>query len=247
MDLNEFIIRHDGVLSARQARLHLNTSAIGRRLSSGKWTAVTPGVYLVAGHHRSARAQARIAALSVGDHAVLGGAAAVWWLGITDDPPSRHLVYSAAHGRHARASSTAHVRQRNLQPCDITVVDGLRVTSREMSVLDAALTLGICVIDAALLRGFVTLSSLEATHERYPARDRGHQSVPDPAAVRIEVGGRARCREAVPYRHRPPPARGRLTVRSDPETEITYTLTRRPRMSVARDTVGTHNMFCTRT
>ncbi len=143
MDLNEFIIRHDGVLSARQARLHLSTSAIGRRLSSGKWTAVTPGVYLVAGRHRSARAQARIAALSVGDHAVLGGAAAVWWLGApTSRAPRRHTPQN---------------------------------------------------------------------------------------------------------RHRPPPARGRLTVRSDPETETTCTLTRRPHMSVARDTVRTHNMLCTRT
>lgn len=170
VDLNEFVIRHDGVVSARQARGFLSTSAIGRRLSSGVWTAVTPGVYLVAGHQRSARAQARIAALSVGDDAVLGGEAAAWWLDIVDKPPRKHLVYTATRGRYARASSTTVVRQRHLDPHDISVVDDLPVTAREASVLDAALTLGISVVDSALLRGFVTLPGLEAAHQRYPGR-----------------------------------------------------------------------------
>ena len=52
----------------------------------------------------------------------------------------------------------------------LTVVDGLSVTAREVTVLDAALMLGVSVIDSALLQGFVTLSSLDAAHHRYPGR-----------------------------------------------------------------------------
>ena len=43
------------------------------------------------------------------------------------------------------------------RPCDVTVVDGLSVTARDVTVLDAALMLGVSVIDSALLQGFVTL------------------------------------------------------------------------------------------
>ncbi|MFT4127552.1 MAG: DUF559 domain-containing protein [Gordonia sp. (in: high G+C Gram-positive bacteria)] len=170
MDLNEFIVRHDAVLSTQQAQQFLSRSAVLRRINAQDWKRVAPRVYLVAGHPRSARAQARIAVLSVGDDAVLGGAAAAWWLGLHDKEPSRHLVFTGARGRHQRRSATARVRHRVLNPADVIEHGGLRVTAHELTVLEAAVDVGISVIDSALLRGSVSLDDLVSVHERYPGR-----------------------------------------------------------------------------
>ena len=171
VDLSELIIRQDGVLTASQAQAAgLSRSAISRRRASGEWTAVAPAVYLVSGHHRSARAQARIAVLSIGDDAVLGGIAACWWLGLHPKEPAKHLVFTRRRGRHARSSATAVVRHRDLAVEDVTVVDDLRVTRPALSVLDAAVDLGIGVVDSALLSKALTLADLRSAHGRYPKR-----------------------------------------------------------------------------
>lgn len=171
VDLNELIIRQDGVLTTSQAQAAgLSRSAISRRRTSGEWTAVAPAVYLVSGHHRSARAQARIAVLSVGDDAVLGGVAACWWHGLHSKGPAKHQVFSGRRGRHARSSATAVVRHRDLADEDVIVVDDLRVTRPALSFLDAAVDLGIGVLDSVLLSTDVTLADLRAAHARYPKR-----------------------------------------------------------------------------
>lgn len=171
VDLNELIIRQDGVLTTSQAHAAgLSRSAISRRRAAGDWTAVAPAVYLVSGHHRSARAQARIAVLSVGDDAALGGIAACWWLRLHPREPAEHLVLTRRRGRHARSSATALVRHRDLADEDVTVEDDLRVTRPALSVLDAAVDLGIGVLDSVLLSEDVTLADLRAAHGRYPKR-----------------------------------------------------------------------------
>jgi len=195
MNLDEYIIRHDAVLSARQARTFLSKSGVQRRLASGKWQAVATGVYLVSGHRRSPRAQARIAVLSVGDDKVLGGVAAAWWLDMVDREPRKHLVYTPTLGRHARSSATVVVCHRELDPSDVVVVDGLNVTARPLTVLDAAAELGIAVIDSALLTGVVTLPELMAAHRRYPGR-RGIGAVSRFLAL-LESGARSEAERVV--------------------------------------------------
>ncbi len=171
VDLNELIIRQDGVLTTSQAQAAgLSRSAVSRRRASGEWTAVAPSVYLVSGHLRSARAQARIAVLSVGEDAVLGGVAACWWHRLHLKEPAKHHVFTGRHGRHARSSATAVVRHRDLADEDVTVVDDLRITTPALSVLDAAGVLGIGVLDSALLSKDLTLADLRSAHERYPNR-----------------------------------------------------------------------------
>ncbi len=170
-ELDVLISTHDGVVSTHEATAKgVSRSAIGRRLDSGAWVAVARGVYLVAGHHRSARAQARIAVLSVGREAVLGGVAAAWWLGLHPKEPRKHLVFTASRGRHARSSATAVVRHRDLAEVDVTTHDGLRVTTAGLTVLDASADLGVTVIDAALLSGAVKRADLGDAHARYPKR-----------------------------------------------------------------------------
>ncbi|GAC47138.1 hypothetical protein GOACH_03_01550 [Gordonia aichiensis NBRC 108223] len=171
MDIHELSVRRDGVFSAAEARAcGLSTSAISRRVVSGAWREAAPGVYLVAGHARGARAQARIAVLSVHRDAVLGGAAAAWWLGLCPDEPRKHLVFTRTRGRARRSSATAVRRYRVLDDADIVVHEGLRTTSTDLTVLEAAVVLGLSFMDSALLSGRVTLDSLDAAHARYPGR-----------------------------------------------------------------------------
>ncbi|EON32046.1 hypothetical protein GTC6_14624 [Gordonia terrae C-6] len=124
----------------------------------------------MAGHHRSARAQARIAVLSVASDAALGGVAAAWWLGLHPAEPRKHLVLTGARGAHARSSATAVVRHRRLADVDVTTHADLRVTATALTVLDAATELGIAVLDSTLLAGTVKLTDLQAAHSRYPRR-----------------------------------------------------------------------------
>jgi hypothetical protein len=171
MDINELSVRRDGVFTTEEAsECGLSASTIQRRVASGVWKVVARGVYLVAGHARSARAQTRIAVLSVHRRAVLGGVAAAWWLGLHATEPRKHLVFTSTRGRHQRSSATAVARYRILKEEDIVVHDGLRTTGPDLTVLDAALELGLSLIDSALLSGRVTPESLAAAHARYPRR-----------------------------------------------------------------------------
>ncbi|KSU52279.1 MULTISPECIES: type IV toxin-antitoxin system AbiEi family antitoxin domain-containing protein [unclassified Gordonia (in: high G+C Gram-positive bacteria)] len=171
MDLAELTARRDGVFSTREARdCGASSSTIQRKVAAGEWKAVARGVYLVAGHHRTARAQARIAVLSVHNMAVLGGPAAAWWLGLHDTEPRKHLVYTPTRGSARRSSATAVVRFRRLHDDDITEHQGLRTTSAALTVLDASLDLGISILDSALLSTRVTLDALRAANDRYPNR-----------------------------------------------------------------------------
>ncbi|WP_228460941.1 type IV toxin-antitoxin system AbiEi family antitoxin domain-containing protein [Gordonia crocea] len=169
MDLDEFLIRHDGVISRQQALgLGMSSAAISRRVDSGRWRGVTRGVYLAAGHPRSARAQARLAVAAVGPTAVLGGAAAAWWLGFVADEPHRQVVFTSAVGDHRRRTSTSLVRHRRLCAEDVSIHRHLRVTSPALTALDAAEEIGLKALDAVLLRRFTTVDGLLRAHARYP-------------------------------------------------------------------------------
>lgn len=171
MDIAELTARRDGVFSTRQVRdCGVSSSAIHRRLTAGDWKAVARGVYLVAGHPRTARAQTRIAVLSVHTSAVLGGTAAAWWLGLHNDEPRKHLIYTPTRGTARRSSATALVRYRPLHADDITIHHGLPTTAAALTVLDASLDIGIGILDSALLTTRVTLDALHAAHDRYPNR-----------------------------------------------------------------------------
>ncbi|MGC5248087.1 type IV toxin-antitoxin system AbiEi family antitoxin domain-containing protein [Gordonia sp. DT219] len=171
MDIHELSVRRDGVFTTREALdCGVSESAIARRMASGAWTEVAHGVHLVAGHPRGARAQARIAVLSVHKNAVLGGAAAAWWLGLCSEEPRKHLVFTQTRGRARRSSATAVSRYRELDDEDVVVRDGLRTTAADLTVLEASLVLGLSFMDSALLSGRVTPETLADVHTRYPKR-----------------------------------------------------------------------------
>lgn len=108
--------------------------------------------------------------LSVHDGAMLGGAAAAWWLGLVDTEPRKHLVYTRTRGRARRSSATVVVRYRTVQEADAVIHQGLRSTGVALTTLDASVEVGIDVIDRALLTSRVGVDDLLAAHARYPRR-----------------------------------------------------------------------------
>ena len=143
-------------------------SAITRRVESGEWHRIVRGV--PGGHARPISAGTGPAGGALDRRwRCAGRCAAAWWLGLCSDEPRRHLVYTAV-SVVIRVEPRRPSYERRLLDEDVIVHRGLCVTERSLTVLDASETLGIGVIDSALLRRTVTIRSLEAAHARYPKR-----------------------------------------------------------------------------
>ncbi|WP_262365838.1 endonuclease domain-containing protein [Gordonia sp. OPL2] len=106
----------------------------------------------------------------MGRTAVLSDGTAAWWTKLVTGFPSQITVTTSAKGRHLRSTPGTRVRHRTLDQRDITVVDGLRVTTPALTVLEATIDIGNSVMDNALLLDHVTLDDLSDAHTRYPGR-----------------------------------------------------------------------------
>lgn len=164
--LRALALAHDGVIVAAEMRRHgRSRPAVQRRVESGDLITMAGRVYRVADHPLTLRTRARVATLSVSPRAALCGRMAVWWHGIVDAPPST-ITVTAPRGHHGPVKPGTVIVQRALEPVDIVVHDGLRATSKALSVLDAAVESGMEPIDRALQGGFVTVTELTDTFER---------------------------------------------------------------------------------
>ena len=173
--MNESIRRtladNDGVITRRGAlAAGLSSSAIGRLVDSGAWSAAGQGVYVAADRVIGDRARMRIACARVHADAILGGTAAAWWQGIGERPPTWVPVF-APRGRHGLRIPGVDVTHRDLDERDVVRRSGLAVSALPLAVLDAAASEGtVSVLDQALLRGRVSMDQLHASHARYPGR-----------------------------------------------------------------------------
>ena len=168
--LRRMIADHDGVFSLTQATA-CGGSADGarRRVASGEWIRVTRSVYRVADRLLDDRMRARIAVLSAGPGAALCSGSAAWWHGLIPHPRSTITVITP-HGRRGRPVPGAHVWHRTLHAADLTAIDGLPVSQVPLTVLDAAVDIGVRVMDNALLNQHTTLSALIEAQKRNAGR-----------------------------------------------------------------------------
>lgn len=91
MSIDDVLRDQDGVINRRQAlACGMSASTVRRRLASGAWTELLPGVFLAGGHVLGDRARVRAAWLWCGPWSVVTGLAAGFWLGLV--------------GRHRRRS-----------------------------------------------------------------------------------------------------------------------------------------------
>ncbi|WP_238421469.1 type IV toxin-antitoxin system AbiEi family antitoxin domain-containing protein [Gordonia sp. 'Campus'] len=164
--LRDLALDRDGVLTAADARLHgLDRSAVRRRVDAGEWVRVHPRIYRLADHPETDRTRIRIATLSVGQHAVLSGHAAAWWLGIVDECPATTMV-TAPRGRHGAPVSGVRIINRALDDADVLTRRDLLVTGVALSALEGAVESGVEVIDHALQKKLITVERLGEAYER---------------------------------------------------------------------------------
>lgn len=150
--VQELLIRQAGVLSRTQAlRCGMPARTVARRVSSGAWTRLHPGVYLVAGHRRGHEPRIRAAMLWAGPRATLSGPAAAFWLGMLDVPPGR-LGVTVPRTVHRVPVPGVELRRRMLDPADRTVLRDLPVTTPACTVLETAPSAGARFLDRALQR-----------------------------------------------------------------------------------------------
>lgn len=164
------IAAHDGVFGTTQLRAcGITADGVRHRVSKGEWVRVVRGVFRVADRLVDARMTMRMAVLQAGPGAALASGAAAWWHGLIDAAPDTATVI-APRGRHGDPIEGAKVWHRTLDNRDLTEVDGLAVTSCELTVLDAAVDVGVKVMDSALLKKSVTLTDLDAVQRRNAGR-----------------------------------------------------------------------------
>lgn len=161
------LFSRNGWVAARADLLALGMSsaAIGRKVASGEWCAVVPGVYRSSHLPLSAELRVRATVLRLGPDAVVAGRWAAWWHGLTTAPhcPVRiHLPATASRPQWTGVSVT----RRPLPFEDRLVFRGLVVTARARTVVDcASMPDGGDICDQALQRG-TTLTALQDALDR---------------------------------------------------------------------------------
>ncbi|WP_328309533.1 DUF559 domain-containing protein [Actinomycetospora sp. NBC_00405] len=172
--LRRLIRRQYGVVSLDQAgAAGYSRQAVARKVAAKAWFPAGPRVYQVAEHDETPRSRAVAALLSLGPDATLVDTSAAWWWGLHDTAPGRPRA-AVPPGRRPRPRDDVAVSRRVIDPLDRTRVGGVAVTTRALTVLDAATVLGLeegaRVADRALQRGSVSLESLRDTHTRTAGR-----------------------------------------------------------------------------
>lgn len=169
--LEDYLRRHDGVITLAQARRSgLSPGAVQRRVRSGQWRRCGTGVYFADDRPFTPAARIRAAVWSRGPRAVASGLAAAWWLGLAavDPDPVEVTVPRTSSGRGAPG---IRIRRRDLSEQDIYESRGLLVTGPALTVLEAATRAGggAALMDSALQRR-LGLADLQRAHRRNRGR-----------------------------------------------------------------------------
>ncbi|MET0896643.1 MAG: DUF559 domain-containing protein [Mycobacterium sp.] len=169
--LNEYLRRHDGVITLAHALdSGLSHDAVNRRVRDGSWRRCAPGVFFVDDRVFTDAARVRAAVWGYGDDAAASGLAAAWWHQLVDPAP-RLVEVTVPRSRRLKIRPGTRLRRRDLRPVDIVERDGLRVTSLDLTAIEAAVRRGggPAIMDTALQR-HTELSSLWTAHVRNKGR-----------------------------------------------------------------------------
>lgn len=169
--LDEYLRRHDGVITLEQARTAgLSKQAVSRRVVAGKWVRCSRRVYFADDRTFTDAARVRAAVWGYGDRAVGSGLAAAWWHGLTRFAPETVEV-TVPRDSNGRCHAGSRVRRRDLTPADIVERNGLNVTEPALTIVEAAVRRGggAKLMDSALQRD-TDLRDLWRAHLRNKGR-----------------------------------------------------------------------------
>lgn len=186
MRLQNTVRRQDGVISRAQAvACGLSVRTVQRRVASGAWVDVLPGVSLVDGHALTDRARVRAAWLWAGPSATVSGPAAGFWHGLLEHA-SGPVQVTVSRSVTRRSVGWVQVRRRDLAALDRTVRNGVGVTALPLTVLETAVAWpdGAAVLDRALQQKKVRFGDL---HEAY-CRSAGAYGMARAAMLLREAG-----------------------------------------------------------
>lgn len=143
----------------------LSARTVQRRVASGRWVDVLPGVYLADGHPLNDRARVRAAWLWAGPSSVVSGPAAAFWHGLLPHM-SGPIQVTVPRSITRRSRGWVQVRRRDLADTDRLSRNGIGVTAVPLTVLETAVSWpdGPAVLDRALQKGRVRFGDL---HEAY--------------------------------------------------------------------------------
>jgi predicted transcriptional regulator of viral defense system len=152
--LQHLLGRQDGLLALDQATSSgISAPAVRRRVRSGDWRRVRPGVHLVGGHPLTDAVLVRAAGLWIGDGGAVSGLAAAFWHELLPRAPG---TVEVTVPRAAGPTAPPGVRggRRDLDRRDLVGIHGIWVTDVPLTVLEVSTTLedGSAFLDPALQR-----------------------------------------------------------------------------------------------
>lgn len=171
--VRQHLLRQGGVISREQARLAgITDRRLDRLVASGDWLRVHPGVYRLSAAVPLPETRLWAAALWLGPTLLLSDEGAVWWWGVTPDPPAS-LTFLGS--RRCRGQDGVRIIDTYVAAEDRWRHRGVPVTSPAWSVLRAAAGRerlrpgsGVALIDAAKQSRLVKQDDLRRAHRRHP-------------------------------------------------------------------------------
>lgn len=153
--LAPLLAHQSGVVTLGQAvAAGVSASSVHRRVRSGAWEPLHPGVYLVGGHRYTDEVRIRAAWLRAGGApAMVSGPAAAYWYRMLDRAPAV-VELTVPRRRHLRPGPGISAVRRDLSPVDRVEDRGLLLTAQPLTALETALAIpdGSAFLDRALQR-----------------------------------------------------------------------------------------------
>jgi predicted transcriptional regulator of viral defense system len=161
--------RHHGVFTIWHARMvRMSEAQIDHRIASGQWTVIHPGVYRIAGTPTSWKGSLLAACWAGGFRAAASHRSAAALHGLAGGRRSMPEI-TCPRWRRARHDLVVH-ESKAIDVIDLTVVEGIPVTTPERTLLDLGAVCSESVVhmalDAAESRELVTLDSVGSALRR---------------------------------------------------------------------------------
>ncbi|MBW0105480.1 type IV toxin-antitoxin system AbiEi family antitoxin domain-containing protein [Pseudonocardia sp. KRD291] len=154
MQIDDLLRRQGGVISRAQATaLGMSLRTVQRRVASGAWLEVAPGVFLTGGHRLTDEVRVRAAWLWAGPTSLISGPAAAFWHRLLDHP-GRVVDVAVAPSSRRRPPSGVATRRREIDCADRAEIRGVALTGLGLTVLETAAVVrdGAAFLDRALQR-----------------------------------------------------------------------------------------------